>query len=213
MKKFWFFFYGLPNIFGMALLLVCLFLQLALMLLTPQGGLSYGYWLSLCVLLYAAGWVIGWWVQDNNADLQFERTVTAEDIADELQKLTKQIKGRIPEPALNHVQRIETSVLSVLPHIVSGEFANQDLHTVKQAVFDYLPTTLESYLRLPTAYATMYAIENGKTAKMLLIEQLSLLDKAVEDITHSILKNDAQALLANQRFLQSRIGSNESLFL
>ncbi len=214
MNKFWFFFYGLPNIYGLAFSLIGLFLQAALMISGNALPTLFWIplWIPLCLGLYLLGWIMGWWVQNNQADLQFERTVTAEDIANELKKLSKQVKGRIPDAAYTHVQNIEALVLSVLPHLVSGKFANQDLHTVKQAVFDYLPTTLENYLRLPTAYANMHPLDNGKTAKTLLIEQLVLLDNGLQDITHSIFKNDAQSLLANQRFLQSRIGSSASEF-
>lgn len=210
MNKFWYFFYGLPNIFGLILMLIGLLGQLGLMLLSSRGGLAY--WLPICMLLYLVGWIVGWWVQDNEADLHFEQTLTAEQIESELRQLLKRIKSRVPAEAYTLVQSIQTSVLSVLPHLVSGQFANQDLYTVKQAVFDYLPTTLENYLRLPTAYANMHPLDNGKTAKTLLIEQLRMLDEGLSQVTHSIYSNDAQALLSNQRFLQSRLGvSNDAL--
>ncbi|WP_230658692.1 hypothetical protein [Psychrobacter sp. I-STPA10] len=203
MKKFWFFFYGLPNIFGLIGLLIGLITQLILMLSSTLGGLLY--WLPICLLLYALGWLLGWWIQDNDANLHFAQTQTAEQIEHELQQLLAHIKPRIPPQAYEHVKNIQTSVLSVLPHLVAGQFADQNLYTVKQAVFDYLPTTLENYLRLPTVYANMHPVNQGKTAKTLLIEQLATLDDALLKVTHNIFAHDVQALLANQRFLQTRL--------
>lgn len=206
--RFWLFFYGLPNILGMGLLLLGLLGQLVLMLLSTHGGLAY--WLAICGLLYVAGWLMGWWLQDTDANLTFEQTLTREQIESEMMQLLRRVKGRIPEPAYALVTDIQTSVLGLLPHLVSGKVFNQDLHTVKQTVFDYLPSTLENYLKLPSAYANLHPVHDGKTAKVLLLEQLTLMDSGLKDITHSIYQQDSQALLVNQRFLEQKLGQVET---
>lgn len=204
MKRFWFFFYGFPNIIGMALALLGLLTHIALVIASAKGGLLY--WWVIVVGLYVLGWLVGWFFQNNDANLQFQHTLTAEQIEAELDSLIKKIKKRVPTEALTHVQGIRESVFAVLPDIVRGNFANHDLYTIKKTVFAYLPETLENYLKLPNVYATMHPIRDGKTAKVLLIEQLSLIDTTMQDVVKNIYNQDAQALLVNERFLQARLG-------
>lgn len=208
MQRMWFWFYGLPNILGLLLLLLGLLLQLALMQ-TPAGGLPY--WLPMCVLLYVLGWIVGWWRQDDNADLHFSQTLDIEATQEALKHMRRQVTGRIPDAAHEHLLNIEKLVLSILPQLMDTQLVSHDLYTVKQTVFDYLPTTLENYLRLPTAYATLHPINAGKTAKTLLIEQLTLIDDSLQQIQHNLFSDDSQALLANQRFLQQRLEQSPSL--
>lgn len=208
MNKFWFFFYGTPNILGLALMLLSLLLQLLLMIVF-DAGVGAILLLPVSLLLYAAGWLVGWLFQPKNANLHFQNTLTSEEIENELKQLMRKIQGRVPPMAYEKVENIRQSVLAVLPQIVGSQVANQDLYTVKKTVFDYLPSTLENYLKLPAAYANMHTISDGKTAKELLIEQLTVIDDSLLKINNSIFSNDAQSLLANQRFLEQRLETVE----
>lgn len=201
-NKFWFFFYGWPNIVGMALMLLGLAVHIALMALSPKGGLLY--WWVMVLGLYVLGWLVGWFFQNNDADLHFRQALTAEQIKAELDSLVRKIAKRVPEEALSHVKSIRESVAAVLPQIVAGSFGSHDLFTIKKTVFNYLPETLENYLRLPTVYANVHPIQNGKTAKTLLVEQLTIIDTTMSEVVQNIYNQDAQALLVNEKFLKSR---------
>ena len=74
---------------------------------------------------------------------------------------------------------------------------------------DYLPSTLQAYLNLPRAYATVHRFSDGRTAAQVLIDQLTLLDKKLGDVADAVNKNDADALLANGRFLEDRFGGSD----
>lgn len=204
MQRFWLYFYDLPNIFGLACLLVALLGYMAFVLLGADFG-SAMVLLVAVVLAYPLGWLLGVVLRKKETLLQFEQTLTAEQITAEMQRLLGKVKNRISPDAYTHLESIQASILSVLPQLVAGQFANQDLFTVKKTVFDYLPTTLENYLKLPTAYANRHVIQDGKTAKTLLTEQLALIDTSMQQVVHSIYNDDAQALLVNERFLQGRL--------
>lgn len=204
MQRFWLFFYGLPNILGMTGLLIGLLIY---MLVVATSALTTGIMLLLAlipILCYGFMALVGILLQKPEAKLQFEQTLNAEQIRDELEKLLKRVKSRIAPDAYNHLENIQASMLSVLPQLVAGRFGNHDLFTLKQMVLQYLPTTLENYLKLPPAYASIHPIQDGKTAKVLLTEQLTLMDTALQRVVHNIVQDDAQALLVNQRFLQQK---------
>lgn len=204
MQRFWLYFYDLPNIFGLACLLVALLGYMAFVMLGADFG-SAMVLLVAVVLAYPLGWLLGVVLRKKETLLQFEQTLTAEQITTEMQRLLGKVKNRISPDAYTHLESIQASILSVLPQLVAGQFANQDLFTVKKTVFDYLPTTLENYLKLPTAYANRHVIQDGKTANTLLTEQLALIDTSMQQVVHSIYNDDAQALLVNERFLQGRL--------
>jgi hypothetical protein len=84
--------------------------------------------------------------------------------------------------------------------------------TVRQTALDYLPTTLSTYLGLPPAYRRFHAVRDGKTAHDLLLEQLRLLDGKMKEIVANMHSNDAQALLANGRFLEEKFGAKSGGF-
>lgn len=211
MTRFWFFFYSLGNIVGMALALLGLIVHLLLVIFSAKGGVLY--WPIIVFGLYVFGWLVGYMLEDNDADLTFRNALTEEEIRNELDKLIKKIRKRVPAEALEHVVNIKEAVFTVLPDLLTGSaIGNHDLFTVKKTVFDYLPETLERYLKLPNVYAKLHKLQGGKTANTLLIEQLTVIDNTMQDIVKNIYAKDANQLMANQRFLEQRLQSEGDLF-
>lgn len=211
MTRFWFFFYGLPNIVGMALALLGLLAHIALVVLSAKGGMLY--WPLIVLGLYVFGWLVGYIFENNDADLHFKNALTEEQIKSELEDLLKKIKKRIPKEAYEHVVNIKKAVVTVIPQLLAKKgIGNHDLYTVKKTVFDYLPETLENYLRLPSVYSKVHKLSNGKTADCLLIEQLTVIDTTMQDIVQNIYAEDANQLMANQRFLEQRMQNTDVMF-
>jgi hypothetical protein len=52
-------------------------------------------------------------------------------------------------------------------------------------------------------------VEGTKTASQVLLDQLSLLDTKMHEISDDIAKNDSDRLLANGRFLAEKFGRSE----
>jgi sarcosine oxidase gamma subunit len=53
-------------------------------------------------------------------------------------------------------------------------------------------------------FRTTHALKDGKTARQLLSEQLALLDAKMREVVLNVTGADAQALLANGRFLEMK---------
>src|SRR5438067_4943638 len=83
---------------------------------------------------------------------------------------------------------------------------SQDLYLVRQTASDYLPRTINAFLALPRDTADKPLSADGKTAHQELKAQLDLLDSKLDDIAQDLQRQDADRLLANRRFLESRFG-------
>lgn len=211
MQRFWFFFYGLPNIMGMGLALLGLLVHIGLVVLSAKGGVMY--WAFIVLGLYVFGWLVGYIFENKDADLHFKNAITEEQIKSELEDLLKKIKKRIPKEAYEHVVNIKNAVVTVIPQLLAKQgIGSHDLYTVKKTVFDYLPETLESYMKLPSVYSKVHKLSNGKTADVLLIEQLTVIDTTMQDIVQNIYAEDANKLMTNQRFLEQRMQNTDALF-
>src|SRR5437588_11737154 len=83
---------------------------------------------------------------------------------------------------------------------------SQDLYLVRQTASDYLPRTINTFLAMPRDAAEKPLSIDGKTAHEELKAQLDLLDSKLDDIAQDLQRQDADRLLANRRFLESRFG-------
>src|SRR5262249_50028846 len=80
---------------------------------------------------------------------------------------------------------------------------SQDLHIVRQTAADYLPRTVEAYLKL-TGDRDPVVTATGRTALDELMAQLSLLDSKLDEIAQDLQRQDLNRRLANRRFLEER---------
>jgi len=78
---------------------------------------------------------------------------------------------------------------------------------VRSTATTYLPDTLNAYLAVPAAYRNTAPIADGKTARQIVGEQLTVLAAKMKEIAQNTAADDAQALLANGRFLKERFAS------
>lgn len=75
---------------------------------------------------------------------------------------------------------------------------------LRQIAEDYAPEAVRAYLKLPPSLANVTPLQDGKTGRDLLGEQLDLLLGAVQDIMRDAAQAGSQHLLAHQRFLRDR---------
>ena len=80
-----------------------------------------------------------------------------------------------------------------------------------ETVRRYLPDTLSAYLRLPKLYAEMQSLGDGKTASQTLLEQLRVLDSSLREVARNAFAGDAEKLIVNGRFLQSKFAPKDAL--
>ena len=87
---------------------------------------------------------------------------------------------------------------------------SQDLYLVRQTASEYLPRTVSTYLSLPPESVDKPLTPGGKSARDELKAQLNLLDSKLDEIAQDLQRQDADRLLANRRFLESRFSERAS---
>lgn len=177
-------------------------------------GVLKTFWLPITIMAYIFGYIAG----PDDKKIKFyhykgegindyigfiskvKKTVT------DSQKLPQEAKDKIDNIVLNGVE-----LLTFLHETKKNYSLTEDLFNLT-AIFDaYLPKIINQYERLPSKYATEVKSSNGKTAKQMLIEQLCVLDKKVEEISYGMYEDDVTALRANGHFLKEKF-SKTNLF-
>jgi len=193
-RKLLLFLYSRANIVGSGLGLLGLALFFT--------GIIQNYWFFIVAGLYAIGVLLT--PASPSYDLRLNQQLNAEELRRALEKLVQSIRGKVPPAILAKVESITASISDILPRLADLDGGDYNLYTIRQTVLDYLPEALEHYLNLPRAFAKLHPVKDGKTATQLLLEQLDLLDRTMQDIAADIHRNDTQQLLAHGRFLQDK---------
>ena len=166
------------------------------------AGVISQWWFPIVVGLYALGWL----AVPTSRELEFKvrNEATQANLVDSLDELVNQSMSRLPAEAAERLNRIHALVTDLAPKLFSGDVAMEHVVTLVYAVTRDLPGTVRNYLRLPAAFANMHAVEDGKTSKQLLLEQLDILDEQLGKIATNIYKDDAEALVVNGWFLKEK---------
>jgi hypothetical protein len=191
------FLYSTANIAGCALALLGPALLFAGVIGPGWGFITAG--------LYGAGWAVGWaGRRAPEVERRIEDSLTVEQTLAHLDRLVQQVQPQLSADMQAHLASVRTSVAEVLPRLVGARSHDADLFTVRETVLRYLPETLANYVALPPAFRSTQALKDGKTARQLLAEQLALLDEKMREIVANVSSADAQALLANGKFLEMK---------
>lgn len=132
----------------------------------------------------------------------------ASDVQQALDAQVRAVTGKVPAEVMAKVLSIRQTILGMLPlsgHLPPG---SPQWFIVERTATNYLPNSLESYISLPRLYATRQPVQNGKTPKDILLDQLTLIESKMREVAEDVHRNDADRLLANGRFLEDRFGSS-----
>jgi hypothetical protein len=195
MRRFWLFIYGLPNILGSSLALAGLALFF--------GGAIKNYWLFIVCGLYAIGYLIA--PRPAHLALKLEQAWDDAELRSKIAEIVAHARHVLPQEVAKAVQQIEQAILDILAQKETVDGQPFQLHIVRQTVNDYLPSILENYVKLPTAFAKLHPIRNGKTAQQLISEQLALIETQLKTILVDLSANDAQALIVHGEFLKKKL--------
>jgi len=116
-------------------------------------------------------------------------------------------KPELPIDVQVKVEQIRRKVDVLLGYADRFPPFSQDLYLVRQTASDYLPRTIDAFLAMPTDTADRPLQQGGRTARDELKAQLDLLDSKLDEIAQDLQRQDADRLLANRRFLESRFGN------
>lgn len=159
-------------------------------------------WVLVVLALYAAGALLG----PRRRPKIAKDTFDPGEIRRSLDRAYQMTHGRLPADVQTKVAEIRTEILELLPHAAEFPPGSPDLYVVRRMATDYLPTTIQAYLALPSGYASEHVVQAGKTPLNVLKEQLDLLDAKMDEITEAVRRRDSDRLLANGIFLEERFG-------
>jgi ferritin-like metal-binding protein YciE len=199
------FLYGTPNIVGCVLALAGLGLFF--------GGVISDWWLPIVLGLYAAGWLAT--PRDPAFQARLEERAAQASLLDQIDDLIDRSKKRLPMEATEKLQAIRRILESLMPKMEglagAGTIGMEQVFTLVNAISRDLPATIANYLKLPQAFANLHPIENGKTAKQLLLEQIDLLQGQLAKIADAAFRDDAEGLVVNGKYLKEKFHSTEFL--
>ena len=193
------FFYSRRNLAGMALALGGLTLY-------AVGILGAPAWIPITAGLYAIGYLL---VPDNpELNLRLDASQDATEVREGLDKLLRSIRGKVADDLYAKAWRIRESILATLEAEGAENEADPNVYLIRQTALTYLPDAFATYLRMPRLLAEHRAIANGRTPHDVLLEQLDLMDRRLEDVADDIARHDSDKLLANGRFLAEKFATS-----
>jgi hypothetical protein len=166
----------------------------------PGGLLS----LAVIPVLYALGYFLI--PGEQGVKFTFFDERDSQQIRQGLSDMTYSLRFRVADDVMAAVESVSRSIQLTLPPPGTPGMSAIDptVMLIRQTALHYLPRVLDDYLAIPRMYAERVAVQDGKTARDVLIEQLKLMDSKMQETAQAMYKNDADRLLINARFLQDR---------
>jgi hypothetical protein len=192
------YFYSRKNLVGSALALGGL-----AMLFTGVGG---WIWLPITAGLYAIGALLV--PGERNLELSLGQAHDEAEIRSGLERLVRSLRGKVADDLLSKVIRIQASILATIEAEGGGDVTDPNVYLIRQTALTYLPDAFSTYLQIPRATAENRRVAGGRTPHDVLLEQLDLMDRRLEDVADDIVRHDSDRLLANGRFLAEKFGTS-----
>jgi hypothetical protein len=177
-------------------------------LLSLIVGLGAVFWPLLVVVLYGIGWVGATRLSRPHVTV-IDVAASAPDIG-AIRSAIEQVETRsidLPDELALQVRLIIKDLRDLLPRI-DLRISGGDTFVVTKIATDYLPTTVDEYLRIPRSQARVLRGANGRTAFEMAQGQLALLDGQLTELTEALVKGDHDRLSAQGHFLASRFAES-----
>jgi hypothetical protein len=145
--------------------------------------------------------------------LELPPVKTSAELVEELDAFEAGLDQRVPPAVASRVARVTATVRETIPRLDQLGAGSYQAHSVVATATSYLPEAVGGYLRLPRKFADSRPIEGGKTALMLLCDQLDLLGYKMDQVFDAVCRADAAALVAHGAFLAEKFGSGGGLDL
>ena len=168
-------------------------------------GFLGAWWLPIVAGLYLLGVLVT--PARTRIDLQLARESGVDELATELNRFVRSLRGKVPKELLERTQHIAAQLESILPRLGTLEAqGDPNAYTVRQVISDYLPGTFKNYLNMPPALRAKASARLGRSPDALVAEQLDLLSNTLDSISADTVRGDADAMQANGRFLKEKFG-------
>lgn len=173
------------------------------------AGFVHDFWWEITVGAYLVPALAIPGQRDTGVDL--DRQMNDADLVAGLRRLSDRAAKLLPADTAADVTDICAMLESAIPAISARNYPDQLAHDVRTTASEYLPQTIDAYLRMPPAFRNVKKLQDGKTATQIFAEQLTLLKQHLQTVSDDLASNDASALLANGRFLREKFASPEFL--
>jgi hypothetical protein len=132
---------------------------------------------------------------------------TADDLRAALDRTdTSMTDAGVPSVVVARVHRITAAIRDTIPRLDALGAGSPLAYSVMATATDYLPEAVGGYLRLPRRFADTRPVDAGKTSLMVLVDQLDLLGRTMDEVFDAVCRDDAIALVAHGRFLAEKFG-------
>lgn len=169
-----------------------------------------GGWLGLALIaaLYGVGYLLI--PAEQGIRFAFFDARDAQQITQGLSDLVFSLRFRVADDVMAAVEDVVQSIRLTLPTEETPGMSAIDptVNLIRQTALHYVPQALDAYLAIPRMYAEHVPVQDGHTARQVLIEQLSMIDQKMRETAQAMYQNDADRLLANARFLQDRFADS-----
>jgi hypothetical protein len=127
-----------------------------------------------------------------------------------LNDLVYSLRFRVSNDVMAAVESCVRSInLTLPPEGAPGMTAiDPTVMLIRQTALHYVPQALDAYLAIPRIYAERVVVQEGKTARDVLIDQLKMIDDKMRETAEAMYHYDASRLLSNARFLQERFADS-----
>ena len=116
----------------------------------------------------------------------------------------------VPTPVEARVDRVTAVVRQAIPRLDRLGGGSEQAYNVMATATDYLPEAVGAYLRLPRDWANNRPVDQGRSSLMVLIDQLDLLARTMDQVLDAVNRSDAAALVAHGQFLAEKFGATAS---
>ena len=114
------------------------------------------------------------------------------------------LEGRLPLTIAVKVEQIRRKAEVLYEQQRRSPVGSSDTYVLQRTSGEYLPATVDAYLALAGDDRPLGP--HGHTAVQALRNQLELLDAKLDEIADDLQRQNADRLLANERFLEERFG-------
>lgn len=175
-----------------------------------SGFIANGWWL-LTIGAYVFGALAT--PKSEAFEAKFLNDNQGDMLVEALDDLVSRAGPKLPSDAVRLLASIRSQVYELLPRmkVTDGGLTTLQAIDLTHAVGRDLPETIQNYLSLPTSFAQMHSIRDGKTARQLLVEQLDLLDKQVAEVANAVFGRDAEKLANHGQYLEQKFKPTDFL--
>jgi hypothetical protein len=132
---------------------------------------------------------------------------TAQDLYAALDGVEQMVAGgAVPGPVASRVARVVRTVRDTVPRLDRLGAGSTEAYNVMATATNYLPEAVGGYLRLPREWANSRPVDGGRSSLLVLIDQLDILGRTMDQVLDAVNASDAVALVAHGRFLAEKFG-------